>query len=133
MDLVMARTFNLFGRGMSKHLFVGRVYDQIKKYKRGEISKITVGNLLSKRDYIDVFEAVKYYKLIMNHGSASEIYNVGSGRSMMMNDLLKKILNEFELSMDIIEVKIESNHGKFDIADIYADIRKLMALKNKMK
>jgi GDP-4-dehydro-6-deoxy-D-mannose reductase len=133
MDIVMARTFNLFGRGMSKHLFVGRVYDQIRKYMRGEISKVSVGNLLSKRDYIDVFDAIKSYELIMNHGSTSEIYNVGSGRSIMIKDLLQKIFDEFELSMDILEVKVEPNPKKFDISDIYADISKLNALKRKLK
>ena len=133
MDLVMARTFNLFGRGMSNHLFIGRVYDQIKKYKRGEISKVSVGNLLNKRDYIDVFDAMKYYELIMKNGTTSEVYNVGSGKSTMIKDLLQKILDEFELSMDILEVKVDFNPDKLDIADIYADISKLKELKSRLK
>jgi len=69
----------------------------------------------------------------MKHGSPSEVYNVGSGRSIMIKDLLQKILDEFELGMDILEVKAESNPDKIDIADIYADIRKLKALESKLK
>lgn len=132
MDLLMARTFNLFGKEMSNRLFIGRVYDQVTKYKRGEISKITVRNLLSKRDYIDVSEAIKYYELIMNHGKTSEVYNVGSGKSTMIRDLLKEIFDEFQIEVDSLEVKAESNNDKIDITDIYADIKKLKKLENNL-
>ena len=62
LNVVMARSFNLIGKGMSNHLFVGKLYEQIEQYQRGKIKRITVGNLGNRRDYINVEEAVKAYR-----------------------------------------------------------------------
>jgi len=94
LDLVMARPFNLMGKGMSSNLFVGHLYEQIKAYQEGRILKIALGNLESKRDYIDIIQAVEAYELIMRCGETGAIYNVGSGYSTVMSDLLHKILAE---------------------------------------
>ncbi|MEW6068862.1 MAG: GDP-mannose 4,6-dehydratase [Nitrospirota bacterium] len=127
-DIVMARTFNIMGKGISNRLFIGRIYEQIDEYKKGNIPKIILGNLQNNRDYIDIKEAVKDYKLIMEYGVAGEIYNVGSGKSIKIYDLLNKILNENYLSMDVVEEKHTDHLNKLDIKDIYADITKLSSL-----
>ncbi len=125
LDVVMARTFNLIGEGFSEKLFIGKLYSQIKKYKSGEISKIILGNLENKRDYIDIYEAIKYYVKIAEKGKSGEVYNVGSGYSLRMRELLKKILLENNLDFSCIEIKEFTNNNKFDIRDIYADVGKL--------
>lgn len=128
-DVVMARTFNLIGRNMSNKLFVGRLYEQIEKYKNGEISRITLGNLDNRRDYLSVDEAVRCYRTIMTSGVAGEIYNVGSGVSITIRELLGKILAENGLSMDCVETNPPSFVNKLDVPDIYADIEKLVKLR----
>lgn len=130
MDIVKARTFNLFGDGkrVSKLLFIGRVCDQIEKIKRGEISRITVGNLESKRDYIDVREAVKYYQKIMEQGISGEVYNVGSGSCVKMRDLLTILLKEAGLDMKVVEKAAPPALDKTDIPEICADLRKIKGL-----
>jgi len=65
LNIVMARTFNIFGPGMSNRLFVGRIQEQIKKYKRHEISTITVGNLNNWRNYLPIEDVVNKYLVIM--------------------------------------------------------------------
>lgn len=130
MDIVMARVFNLFGRDMPEALFVGRLYKQIEDYKKRHISKITVGNLDNKRDYIDVAEAVKYYETIMNYGIAGEIYNVGTGKSARSYDILQSALKENGLPMDIVDKFNTGKHARADVADIYADLKKISLLKN---
>ena len=129
-DVVMARPFNLTGRGQSNRLFVGSLYDQIERYQRGEIKRITVGNLGSRRDYISVQEAVRAYRLVMNRGLSGQIYNIGSGRSISIEVLLKSILEEHGLDMSTVEHKAlsERDAKKIDVPEIYADIRKLNAL-----
>jgi GDP-4-dehydro-6-deoxy-D-mannose reductase len=129
MDIVMARTFNLSGDGrwISKLMFIGKVCDQIEKIKRGELSKIVVGNLEAKRDYIDVREAVKYYQKIMEKGKSSEVYNVGSGKSVKIRDVLGMLLKEAGLDMKIVEGE-KSGMDKTDIPDIYADISKIKSI-----
>lgn len=129
MDIVMARPFNLFGKGISNKLFIGRLYEQIDEYKKGKISKIILGNLQNRRDYIDVKEAIEDYKIIMEYGKTGQIYNVGSGKSVKIYDLLKKILDENNLSMDIIEEKYIDDLKKLDIEEVYADIVKISHLR----
>lgn len=125
LDLVMARTFNIRGKGSSKHLFMGQLYHQIEEYKQGKISKLTFGDLSAERDYIEVREAVEHYRTIMNHGATGAIYNVGSGRPIKMAELLSQILAEHGLTPDVVEQK---GAKKSQVGQIYADIQKLRHL-----
>jgi GDP-4-dehydro-6-deoxy-D-mannose reductase len=104
LDIVMARPFNLYGEGISTKLFVGHVYDQIKEYKEKKIERVIVGSLDARRDYIHVSDAVKDYKLIMEKGLSGNIYNVGSGKAIVLLDLLKSILKENGLDMNAVEI-----------------------------
>jgi GDP-4-dehydro-6-deoxy-D-mannose reductase len=128
MNVVMARPFNLFGKGMSGKLFVGRVYEQIEAYRAGIISKIAVGNLQHQRDYIGVDQAIRYYAVIMQRGKVGEIYNVGSGASIKVRNLLRRILEENGLGMDVVEERAFTARNKFDVKDLFADVSKLKAL-----
>jgi nucleoside-diphosphate-sugar epimerase len=128
MDIVMARPFNLLGKGISGRLFVGHVYEQIEAYKAGRISKILVGTLDHRRDYVPVEEAVRYYALIMQRGKAGEVYNVGSGVSIRIRDLLRRILEENGLSIGVVEEQASKQGDAFDIKDLVADISKLETL-----
>lgn len=128
LDLVMARTFNLVGRNMSNRLFVGRLYEQIGKYKRGEIERITLGNLDNRRDYLPVDDAVCWYRTIMESGAAGETYNVGCGASITIRELLQSLLAESGLSMACVETSLPSFVNKLDVPDIFADMQKTMGL-----
>jgi nucleoside-diphosphate-sugar epimerase len=131
MDIVMARTFNLLGKNISRQLFIGRVYQQIEEYKSGKIDKIILGDLESKRDYIDVQEAIKYYETIMAYGKMGEIYNVGSGNSVRLYDILKAILLEYDLTIDIVETRLKNYANKINVNDIFSDLFKVNLLRQK--
>jgi GDP-4-dehydro-6-deoxy-D-mannose reductase len=128
-DVVMARTFNLMGKGMSNKLFIGRLYEQIDEYKKGNVSRIRMGNLRNKRDYIGIEDAIQYYEMIMQHGKAGEIYNVGSGTSIRMLDVLENILKNNDVPLDIFDQTGSDSQSKIDIDDIYADLTKISELK----
>lgn len=128
LDLVMARTFNLLGKGASNRLFIGRIYDQIDEYKKGNITAIKLGNLNNKRDYIEIGDAVGCYQAIMNHGIAGNVYNVGSGKSIKTIDLLESILKENDLTLDIVAYMDNMDQNKIDIPEIYADMSKTYGL-----
>lgn len=128
LDIVMARTFNLLGENVSNRLLIGRIYEQIEQYKRGAIEKIILGSLESKRDYIDINEAIKSYERVINKGQKGEIYNVGSGFSVKLSDLLEKILLDNDLETDIIEIRTTNFVNKLNVDDIFADISKITVL-----
>jgi nucleoside-diphosphate-sugar epimerase len=75
----MALTLNLLKINIIDKVFIGRLYKQIKEYKLEAVSKIILGNMSNKRDYIPIDDAVKKYILIMERGTSGEVYNVGSG------------------------------------------------------
>ena len=128
MDVVAARPFNLLGRGVSRELFVGHVYEQIDAYRSGRIAKISVGNLESRRDYIPVEDAVRAYAVIMERGVSGEIYNVGTGASIQIRTLLQQILKEGGLGMDVVEEQDSTINHKLEVSDLFADVTKLRAL-----
>lgn len=125
LDIVMARTFNLKGKGISQKLFLGQLYHQIEQYKKGKIAALAFGRLNAQRDYIDVQDAVVQYHKIMNQGLPGNIYNVGSGKPIQMSDLLLEILQENHLSIPIVEAQKEDQS---EVNAIFADIKKLHSL-----
>jgi GDP-4-dehydro-6-deoxy-D-mannose reductase len=131
LDVVMARTFNLLGKTISPQLFIGRIYQQVDAYRRGEIQSIVLGNLESKRDYIDIHEAVQWYQLIMNRGTRGEVYNVGSGFSVQLKEILNRILFENSLDMGVVESQPITHAHKINITDIFADISRVQSLKTR--
>jgi GDP-4-dehydro-6-deoxy-D-mannose reductase len=133
LDVVMVRPFNLIGEGISENLFPGRVQNLIHDFKVGKIKKIRIGNLHSRRDYIHISKAVEAYHLVMEAGVAGEVYNIGTGKSMLLRDLLRAMLGENGLDMSVIEEMPRSENNKLDVPDMYADITKLINLKNRSK
>lgn len=127
MDLVMARTFNLFGPGCSPSLFPGRVAGQIERVRLGLQAKIELRSLAARRDYLHVSDAVRAYVRIMDHGRRGEVYNVGSGAPVAMGDLLQRMLLESGLTFADVNTAPD-DETKANVPEIYADLRKLDAL-----
>lgn len=128
-DIVVARTFNLIGKGMSEKLFVGRIEKQIADVLSGKAEKISVGNLDAERDYIGIEKACALYYEIARKGVAGQIYNVGSGAAIRMRDLLQQMLQQAGLDASVVE---ENSHGKntphSEVSVIYANINKIIRL-----
>lgn len=127
-DIVMARTFNLFGPGCPPSLFPGRVSQQIERVRQGLQETIRVRSLASLRDYLHVSDAVKAYVRIMEHGKRGEVYNVGSGSGVVLSDLMQDLLVPSGLSMSHVEILPGDEDAKPDIPAICADTAKLDAL-----
>ena len=128
MDIVMARTFNLLGTGISTLLLNGNIESQIARYKRGELTRIETGDLSGSRDYLAVERAVEYYRAIMETGRTGEVYNVGSGSSTPLRSLVGKLLASEGLSPDIVTETAPAVSGKIAVQSIVADMKKTNAL-----
>ena len=127
LDVVMARVFNLNGKGISDKLFIGNLYKQIKDFKSNKIKEILLGNINNERDYISVNNAVIAYKKIMKNGKTGEIYNVGSGKPEKIECILNQILKEEEISENFVKTNCKIN-TKYDVKTIFANIKKLKKL-----
>jgi GDP-4-dehydro-6-deoxy-D-mannose reductase len=129
LEIVMARAFNLFGDGCSPLLFPGRVAEQIQQIKSGQATRIKVGPLDSRRDYLPVEQAVEAYLTIMERGAAGEVYNVGSGEPVKLADFLARLLAAHGLTMAAVDVApAVDGEPRNEVTEIYADISKLKVL-----
>jgi nucleoside-diphosphate-sugar epimerase len=133
-NVVVARIFNLIGPCLSEHLFVGRLYKQIKELRHGSRSKIEVGPLSAVRDYIAINDAITQLLAIADFGEAGEIYHVASGRPVTMRELLARELAAHGLDESIVVESVDlSNRRGYDVPSIYADISKTTALMRKLE
>ncbi len=124
---MVARTFNLVGPGLPENLSIPSFIKQLIRIRNGETAAvIRVGNLEPRRDYVDINDAVKAYWKIVTEGIPGETYNVGSGKSHSMKEILDMIIREAG-----IVVSTETDHTrvrKVEIMSSLADISKISAL-----
>lgn len=87
--------------------------------KSGKSGKIYVGNLTAFRDLSDVRDVVKVYRKLLEEDTKELVYNVGSGKSYQIEELLKYIVS---LSSQEIEIVIDKEKvRKVDTPYICAD------------
>ncbi len=123
LKIVVARSFNLVGPGMSPQLSLGNFARQVAAAARGELRDIRCGPLDSRRDFVDVRDAVRAYVALAERGRPGEIYNVCAGRSYRLGWLLDMLV-----SLANVRVRVHSDatrHGPEDLTDIYGDRTKI--------
>jgi GDP-4-dehydro-6-deoxy-D-mannose reductase len=88
LDLVRARPFNHAGPGQLPIFIVSSLAQQAAQANvAGELSiRIVTGNPETRRDFTDVRDVVRAYRLLAERGHAGQIYNVCSGQSISPSD-----------------------------------------------
>ena len=93
-----ARVFNVIGPGQDERHVAGRFASQIAAVMRGEAPPaMTVDDLHTTRDFIDVRDAVRALTVIAQRERASPIVNVGSGRETSIETVLNDFLRLADL------------------------------------
>ena len=87
-DVVMARPFNHAGPRQSSTYVLGGLARQVAEVEAGKRSRVEVGNLDVVRDFTDVRDVVRAYRLLAEKGQAGEIYNLGTGQGTKLADAL---------------------------------------------
>jgi len=126
MDIITVRAFNHIGPNQSPQFVVADFCKQVAQIEQGlKEPVLIVGNLQAKRDFTDVRDVVHAYCLLMEKGKSGELYNVGSGKALEIQELLNLILS---MSKKDIAVTVDPNKLRpIDISIIEADISKLKA------
>jgi GDP-4-dehydro-6-deoxy-D-mannose reductase len=91
-DVICVRAFNHTGPGQSPNFLVPGLATRIAAAERAATDDITVGNLDSVRDYTDVRDIVRAYRLLAEDGEAGEVYNVCSGVGLSVADVAQGLL-----------------------------------------
>lgn len=123
---VIARAFNHTGPGQTAAFAVPAFASQIVRVEQGRQSEIRVGNMEATRDFLDVRDVVRAYHLLIEQGTAGEIYNVSSGTAISMSAILNDLC-----SLALRPITITSDPARMRPSDIPAsvgDASKLMVL-----
>ncbi len=93
MRTIVSRGFNHEGPGRGKMFVTSVITSQVMQLKRGEIDRITIGNVNAFRDWSHINDIMKGYCLLAEQGRPGEVYNQGSQRT---NSVLSYLLVALE-------------------------------------
>ncbi len=93
LPIVRARAFNHLGPGQSEHFLAAALAIRIARNELNGESTVPVGNLSARRDFTDVRDVVRAYRLLIQHGVAGEAYNVCSGNAVAVTEVAQMLLS----------------------------------------
>lgn len=126
LDIVRVRPFNHIGERQSTEFAVPSFAKQIVAIERGEQHALKVGSLEAVRDFTDVKDMVRAYHILMNQGSAGEVYNVGTGVGRSMTEVVDILC---QLSTASIKLELEKSRIRaLDIPVFIANNEKIRRL-----
>jgi GDP-4-dehydro-6-deoxy-D-mannose reductase len=89
----VARAFNHLGPRQNPGFVASDFARRIADIEAGRFApEIAVGNLEARRDLTDVRDTVRAYRLIAERGAPGRVYNVCSGRTVVVRELLDMLL-----------------------------------------
>jgi GDP-4-dehydro-6-deoxy-D-mannose reductase len=91
--VIIVRPFNHIGPGQSPNFAVPALAKRIVEADRRGAPTIPVGNLSARRDFTDVRDVVRAYRLLIESGLPGEVYNVCSGRDVGIGDIADRLLS----------------------------------------
>lgn len=127
LPIVRVRPFNHLGPGQSDRFVSSAFARQIAEAEAGLREPVlSVGNLTAERDFSDVRDIVRAYKLALEQGEPGEVYNLGSERAVSIQQLL-----DLMVSKSRVPLRVETDPALFrpvDVPRIEADCSKFRSL-----
>lgn len=124
LPIVRVRPFNHIGPRQSPSFVVASFAKKIADIEKGKMEPVLkVGNLAAKRDFTDVRDTMAAYVTILEKGEPGDVYNIGSGRSVEIKEILNKLLSFSEK-----EIRVEQDKElmrPIDVPDLVCDNSKI--------
>jgi GDP-4-dehydro-6-deoxy-D-mannose reductase len=100
--VVRARPFNHLGPGQATRFVAPALAERIARNERTGADKLLVGNLTPRRDFTDVRDVVRAYRLLVERGEPGEVYNVCSGTAIAIEDLARRMLARSTIHQELV-------------------------------
>jgi len=114
LPIVRTRGFNHTGPRRGDVFVTSSFAKQIVEVEKGKRKPVIyVGNLEAKRDFTDVRDTVLAYWLSLEKGEPGEVYNIGSGKTFSMQEVLDTLL-----SLSKVKVKVEVDPKRLRPSDV---------------
>jgi GDP-4-dehydro-6-deoxy-D-mannose reductase len=119
--VIVARPFNHLGPGQSPNFVVPALVSRLLDARDQGDESILVGDLSTRRDFSDVRDVVRAYRLLARLGISGEVYNVASGHDVALIDiahqLVARLAPKVELVVDpslLRPVDLPVSRGSYD-------------------
>jgi GDP-4-dehydro-6-deoxy-D-mannose reductase len=126
LQIVRVRPFTHTGPGHQDIFVTPAFAKQISEMEIGRREhRMTVGYLEGQRDFTDVRDVVRGYRLLVERGVAGEVYNLGSGVARSVRSILEGLL-----ALSTVRPAIEVDPSKMrplEVPVMYADCTKIEA------
>ncbi len=114
MDIIMVRAFNHSGPGQNSIFVISDFCRQIAEIERGDKApEMSVGNLSAMRDFTDVRDVVKAYRLLFEKGVSGKVYNIGRGKAVDIQYILDTALKQTKM-----EIEVKQDPARMRASDI---------------
>jgi len=91
--VVRVRPFNHTGPRQAPTFAIPSFARQVARIEQGrQPPRLRVGNLEARRDFTDVRDMVRAYRLAIEQGQPGEVYNVGTGQAPALGEVLDILL-----------------------------------------
>jgi GDP-4-dehydro-6-deoxy-D-mannose reductase len=100
--VVIARPFNHFGPGQSPAFFIPALATRLVEARREGAKSVTVGNLTTRRDFTDVRDVVRAYRLLVELGQSGSTYVVASGVDRSMGEIAETLVGLVGAGIDLV-------------------------------
>jgi GDP-4-dehydro-6-deoxy-D-mannose reductase len=126
-EVVVARAFNHIGPGQDERFVLPSMAAQLRRIREGHGGReLRVGNLDVYRDFLDVRDVVRAYRILMERAASGETYNVCSGTAYSLRDIVGQMV---ELSGAGATIEVDPARVRpADIPRLRGDAAKLEAL-----
>lgn len=118
LPFMTARPHNHTGPGQGESFSVGSFVAQFRRIRAGASPAVLkVGNLDSAREFLDVRDVVKAYRLLLERGRPATAYNIASGRQVSIRTLIETLSR-----LSGVRPAVEIDPARFRPADFSAPL-----------
>jgi len=116
-NCIILRPFNIYGTGQNKDFLIPSIIAQLPS------KKITLENPKPKRDYVYIDDVISaYLKAASYNGKGVETFNIGSGVSYSVEEIVNKIITLAQKKDTMVSYTHKTREN--EIMEIVADIQK---------
>lgn len=112
--ILVVRSFNLVGPGQAPQFVVPDFCTQVAKIASGRSRDpvLHVGNLDAERDFTDVRDGVRAFRMVMALDEPAAAYNVATGESIAIRSIVEWILDEADVRPEIVTDQSRCRRGE---------------------
>ena len=121
MDISIMRLFSVYGPRGPDNLVTSKIIKQLLSH-----NTIKMGNLFPKRDFVYITDVIKSIDVVLKNLSGLQIYNIGTGRSLSINEICNILKKLSKKNISILSLKSLSRRN--EILDMVADSSRIKQL-----